>query len=89
MSTVIINRDEFTKALTQELYLVDPAETQCNLNDITDEYINEARYVAGLFVENDMPFKLALFEVFDESFDGHYDVEKLNRVFVTINERIC
>jgi len=85
-----MNREDLVKVLTEELYRVDPANTDCNLNDLFDEYIDEANYVAALFVDNGMTFKTALFEALDESFgDGICDDELLNEVYRTVNERMC
>ena len=85
-----MKREDFVKALTEELYRVDPAKTDCNLNDLYDEYANEATYVAGRFIDNNMSFKLALFEVFDESFgEGVYDSVLLGEVYRNVNERMC
>lgn len=90
MSNIILDREDLVKALTEELYRVDPAKTDCNLNDLFDEYANEASYVADLFVANDLNFKGALFEVLNSSFgNGVCDEELLNEVYRNINERMC
>lgn len=89
MSKIIMNREDFVEVLTLALYELDPATTYCNMNDMFDEYANEANHVAGLFIGNNMPFKLALFEVFDEYFSGAYNEELLNEVFLNVNERMC
>lgn len=89
MSKIIMNREDFVELLSLALYELDPATTYCNMNDMFDEYASEAENVADLFVGNNMPFKMALFEVFDESFAGAYNVELLNEVFINVNERMC
>lgn len=60
--------------IEEALYNADPANTDCNLNEIYDEYNAEARLIAKAEI-NEIPN--VAYEVFEAMFDGHYNPEKL------------
>ena len=78
--------NDLVEIATEILYAVDPASTDCNLNDMFDEYENEAALIAEYFIKENMMLKRAMFRAFDKQFDGHYDEAKLTEAYRKINE---
>lgn len=81
-----MNRNDFVLTVTNTLYVVDPADTFCNMNDMINEYRGEAERIAELFIDEKLTLAQSMHETFEEKFDGHYDFDKLNKAKKLINE---
>lgn len=84
-----MKRPEFTKMVEAVLYSVDPANTYCYANDITDEYASEAEMIAEYVFQNNFTVQAAVGGVLDFKFGpGVCDEEKVLMATRIINEKL-
>jgi hypothetical protein len=84
-----MNRNDFVLNVTNVLYVVDPADTFCNMNDMINEYRGEAERIAELFIDEKLTLAQSMFDTFEEKFDGHYDLNKLMKAKKYVNDMLA
>ena len=67
--------------LTELLYDNDPAGTCCAENNSINEYDHEAYAILS---DDNIKDVESIINIFDESFDGEFDVEVIKRIYPTI-----
>lgn len=82
-----MNRELLIELLEINLYEFDPAGTDCNLNDVYDEYATEAMLIADAFIAGDS-LKNSMIKVFDKTLNNAYNVEKLMKAYVEVNTQL-
>lgn len=80
---------EVTELIESVLYEVDPAGTFCFGNEgMEDEYENEAKEIVERFVSGNQRLSVAMKEVFESQFDGHFDQDLMRTAYRRINNAL-
>lgn len=83
-----MTKKDLVEVVTSILYHHDPAGTYCNLNEIYDEYRQEAEMITNLFYNKNHTVRHALLVTFDHYFKNCYDIEKLGEAYREINAEL-
>ena len=87
MTMFVSTRNDLIEVATEVLYEIDPANTYCNMNDIFEEYENEATLLADYFIKENMMLSTALTRTFNEQFgEGNYNTELLRAAYLKLND---
>lgn len=87
MIKFVSTREDLVEVATEVLYEIDPANTYCNMNDIFEEYENEAALIADYFIKENMMLKRAMFRAFNEQFGKEsYNEGLLNEAYRKLND---
>ena len=87
MTTFVSTREDLIEVATRVLFEIDPANTYCNMNDVDNEYENEASLIAEYFIKENMMLSTAMTRTFEEQFgNGNYNTELLRAAYIKLND---